>query len=1037
MGDAMPRGDDQATDVWQGERIARPRPRPALPPGYEYVSELGRGGMGVVYLVHNTRLDRDEALKMVLAGGHAARDQLARFLAEARAAADLSHPNVARVHETGECAGLPYFTLEYCPQGSLADRVRDGGILEPAQAATILERLARAVAYAHARGIIHRDLKPENVLFDALGEPKVTDFGLARRLDAGSGLTGSAAALGTPTYMSPEQAAGRAREAGPPSDVYSLGAILYRLLVGRPPFQGISPHHTMALVQNQEPVPPRQLNPAIPRDLETIALKCLGKDPQRRYATALGLADDLRAFLDGRPIAARPIAPPERLVRWVRRRPREAALLLGLVMLGGGLVAGAFRAQAREARSRDEARRQRDQARVVEMVAALGEVESGAVGRVLHGLAEYPDRAGPLLRRALAQATGPRPEARARLGLLPTDPSQAAELARYAMAAPADELLAVRDALAGHGPAVEAALWPTLLGPRAPGRGRLHAGCVLAAFTPSTDPRWRRVASAVADSLVGSDPLESSERIEALRPVRSVLVGPLRHFLETSRRRLREDRLSVDEAELVIQGDLAASILLDYAADAPEVLAGLSLAADNAYYRKLLPLLLAHPAPVAAVMHAELARATPSDDPDAPTDPGEAREALALSQANAAVTLLQLGEPGAAWPLLRQSADPSRRSYLIRQLPGRGVVPLVLLARLATEADASARRALVLALGDYDEDLLPRPLRDAVAPGLLASYRDDPDPGLHGALDWLLRQAWRRDEALRAIDAALAPAAGATPAHDPRRGWWVNGQGQTYAVVRGPVEFTMGSEPGEPDYFNNQRPVAKRIPRDFALATKGVTVRDWGRFRAAHPAPRDEPDRPRDDPGPDDPVVAMTWYEAAAYCRWLSEQEGLPPEEMCYPEVDRCVEGMTLPEDYLSRRGYRLPTEAEWEYAARAGTTTARSYGTPLDLLDRYAWHYDNSDDRAHPVGRKRPNDLGLFDTLGNTWSWTGGDFADHRPGDDAGTTLRTIVAANGRSLRGGAYFIHASDLRSALRFNYRPGERFVTIGLRPARTCR
>ena len=303
-----------------------------------------------------------------------------------------------------------------------------------------------------------------------------------------------------------------------------------------------------------------------------------------------------------------------------------------------------------------------------------------------------------------------------------------------------------------------------------------------------------------------------------------------------------------------------------------------------------------------------------------------------------------------------------------------------------------------------------------MTPGLLASYRDDPDPGLHGALDWLLRQAWGRGDALRAIDASLAAATGPDLVRDRSRSWWVNGQGQAYAVVRGPVEFTMGSEPGEPDYFNNQRPARKRIARDFALAAREVTVRDWDRFLADHPALRHPFDR-KYAPEPDCPVVAVTWFEAAAYCRWLSEREGLPLDEMCYPEVDRCIEGMTLPADYLTRRGYRLPTEPEWEYAARAGAASSRSYGTPLDLLDRYAWHHANSDDHTHPVGQKRPNDLGLFDTLGNAWGWTDGDFADHRPGDDAGTALRTVLDAHGRALRGGAYFIHAADLRSALRF--------------------
>ena len=482
----------------------------------------------------------------------------------------------------------------------------------------------------------------------------MTDFGLARRLDVGSDLTGSAAAIGTPTYMSPEQAAGLARDAGPPSDVYSLGAILYRLLVGRPPFQGTSPHQTMALVRGQEPVPPRQLNPGGPARPRDDRPEVPGQGPAPPLRHGRGAADDLQAFLDGRPIAARPIGRVERTWRWARRKPSEAALVLGLVLVAGGLVAGAVWARERAARAREESRRLLDRARVAEMVAALGEVESGAVGRVLKGLSWYPDQAVPLLRESLREAPpGGRAEARARLGLLATDPSQAEALARYATAAPVDELLAVRDALAGHGPAVEAALWPILLGPRDPNGPRLHAGCVLAAFTPPDDPRWRAVADRAAEALVRSDPLEAAGRIEALRPVRSALVEPLRRFLEASRRRLKGAELSLDQAELVLQNELAESVLLDYAADAPEVLAGLALEADPIYYRKLLPLLLAHKGRAAAVMRTELARAEP---PDAPAD---AREALALAQANAAATLLQLGEPTPPGP--SSGTRPTRR----------------------------------------------------------------------------------------------------------------------------------------------------------------------------------------------------------------------------------------------------------------------------------------------------------------------------------------------------------------------------------------
>ncbi len=295
-------------------------------PGYQIEGVLGRGGMGVVYRARQLALNRPVALKMVLAGAHAAPEDLVRFLGEAEAAARLQHPNIVPVYEVGRCDGRPYFTAELVEGGTLAQRL--AGTPQPArQAAELVEVLARAVHYAHGRGVVHRDLKPANVLLTPDGTPKVTDFGLAKRLEGGQGLTQSGAVLGTPSYMAPEQAAGVNRQIGPAVDVYALGAILYECLTGRPPFQAETPWDTVLQVLTVDPVPVRRLQPKAPRDLETIALKCLHKDPRRRYASAEALADDLHRFLEGRPILARPAGAAERAVRWCRRNPVVAGLL--------------------------------------------------------------------------------------------------------------------------------------------------------------------------------------------------------------------------------------------------------------------------------------------------------------------------------------------------------------------------------------------------------------------------------------------------------------------------------------------------------------------------------------------------------------------------------------------------------------------------------------------------------------------------------------------------------------------------------------
>jgi eukaryotic-like serine/threonine-protein kinase len=299
---------------------SEPHVLPDAPPGYELLEELGRGGMGVVYRARQVSLNREVALKVVLAGGHASSAQRQRFLREAEAVAAINHQNVVQVYDFGEHAGLPFMSLELCEAGTLAARLA-GTPLPSAEAASLVETLAYAVQKAHEHGIIHRDLKPANVLLTNDGNAKVADFGLAKISDSTPGFTATGAIFGTPSYMAPEQARGDRNSVGPSTDVYSLGAILYECLTGRPPFKGASSAETIVQVLHQNPVSIRDLNPGVPTDLDTICLKCLEKDPSSRYASARSLADDLRAFLESRPVHARPVSSLGRLNRWRKRNP--------------------------------------------------------------------------------------------------------------------------------------------------------------------------------------------------------------------------------------------------------------------------------------------------------------------------------------------------------------------------------------------------------------------------------------------------------------------------------------------------------------------------------------------------------------------------------------------------------------------------------------------------------------------------------------------------------------------------------------------
>jgi WD40 repeat protein/tRNA A-37 threonylcarbamoyl transferase component Bud32 len=325
-------------------------------PGYEILGELGRGGMGVVYRARQVRLSRAVALKMILAGQHAGAEAAARFLAEAEAVAKLQHPNIVQIFHVDEHSGFPYFEMEFVGGGSLAARL-DGTPRPPREAARLVETLARAMAEAHRLGVVHRDLKPGNILLTPEGVPKVADFGLAKLLNVESGLTRTDAVLGSPSYMAPEQAEGKTKGIGPAADIYSLGAILYELLTGRPPFRGATVLETLHQVKTAEPVPPSRLVPGLPRDAETVALKCLQKDPAKRYESATALAEELRRYQAGEPIVARPVGSPERAWRWCKRNPALAALagavatLLVAVALGATLSAVRFRSLSRELES--------------------------------------------------------------------------------------------------------------------------------------------------------------------------------------------------------------------------------------------------------------------------------------------------------------------------------------------------------------------------------------------------------------------------------------------------------------------------------------------------------------------------------------------------------------------------------------------------------------------------------------------------------------------------------------------------------------
>jgi serine/threonine protein kinase len=364
---------------------------------YEILDEIARGGMGVVFKARQQKLNRVVALKMILAGRLADASDVNRFQREAQAAGRLKHSNIVPVHEIGEHDGRHYFTMDFVEGRSLAEAIREEA-LTPQVAAEIVRTVAQAVQYAHQQGTVHRDLKPANVLLNSDGQPQITDFGLAKLLESvdeetRAQLTASGQVLGTPSYMAPEQASGKQDQVGAATDIYSLGAILYTSLTGRAPFVADSPVNTLLQVMREEPVSPRALNPSVPKDLETICLKCLSKEPHKRYGTAQELANDLDRFLDGRPVAARPIGVPGKTWRWAQRNRSIAALTaLSIALLLTGTAVSTFFALKFETQLRRETQARKAAVDAVQREVQQRKIAEDAVQRAEQALSNEVGR---------------------------------------------------------------------------------------------------------------------------------------------------------------------------------------------------------------------------------------------------------------------------------------------------------------------------------------------------------------------------------------------------------------------------------------------------------------------------------------------------------------------------------------------------------------------------------------------------------------------------------------------------------------------
>jgi serine/threonine protein kinase/formylglycine-generating enzyme required for sulfatase activity len=677
----------------------------------------------------------------------------------------------------------------------------------------------------------------------------------------------------------------------------------------------------------------------------------------------------------------------------------------------------------------------------------LLDANTNEVPTIVQDMTPYRPWLDLLLRDAHAQAEKDkdhRKQLHTSLALLPVDASQVKYLNGRLLDAGPGEVAVIREALAPHKEELADQLWPIV---EAPEKGkesqRLRAAAALAKYDPESE-KWAKVHEAVGNDLVGVPAVYLSLWMDALRPVRIKLLPHLSVAYRDSKRRETERSLATD-------------ILADYAADQPQLLADLLMGADEAQFAIFYGKFKEQSERGLILLIAEMDRTLPADMPSS----DERRETLAKRQANAAVALLKMNQPEKVWPLLKHRPDPRARSYLIHRVSPLGDDAGEIIKRLDEETDVTIRRALLLSLGEFDEKALPSAVRQTLLPKLQDIYRTATDPGLHASSEWLLRtwqkESWikqvndewakdkkQRDQRLESIQQLFAKDKAQTPPQ-----WYVNGQGQTLVVIPGPVEFLMGSPPAEANRVGGpeakvERQHRRRIGRTFAIAAKSVTVEQYRKFEPRYGVGEIEPYARTAD----SPVIATSWYQAAVYCNWLSQQEGLSESEWCYePLVDPKAlpalagkGGMKLARNYLQRRGYRLPTEAEWEYACRAGAVTSRYYGETDELLEKYAWYGKNAQGRTSPVGSKKPNDLGLSDMHGNVWTWCQEKDKDYpqpqgeKASEDKEDNL-SINAQDSRVLRGGAFTGRAGLVRSAFRYAHVPALLDAAVGFRVART--
>ena len=928
----------------------------------------------------------------------------------------------------------------------------EGGRLSHEHASRLTRQLAEALDYAHATGVVHRDIKPDNILIDTDGQPHIADFGLARR-DEDITRTQDGAIMGTPAYMSPEQASGKGNVADGRTDIWSLGVMFNEMLTGDRPFKGTLTQ-VLLDVKEKEVRPLRQLDKRIPVDLDTICLKCLAKEPDERFAKAGLLAEELERWERGEPILSRRISVFARTGRWAKRNPLVASLIgtVCLTLFLGTLISTLFWLSAVSAR-RETMQADANAITTADpaQVAALVERFDNETDRREY-VPVFRDRLNELQSESQSQD-------RLRYTLLRLDERKSLEEGLHAQLAESlttrtDISAAETNLLVSVLPPddkLRDQLWAIAEDANADKDRRFRATVALAKIDPDEELTWRSIAGD-ATSLLLRQLGEVDEWRKAISPVGQYYRPVLEQVMGESEG--RERQRAAETLAGLLRDDVSGLVELVGLVEPaylPDFIAALRRHSDSSVERLTQALKVAPPSEATV----------------------EAKFDHSQAIANSAVALLALGQFEPVIPLLQESHDEEIRTLIIHRAGDAGIDPSFFLTQLSDPFDEYVLIASLLALGEYrPQDFTPS-MRAEIEPTLVRIFQKAPHPGVHSAADWLMHK-WGQTEALNSANDELA----AVPGPRTDRKWFVE-NGMTFVVVDGPVEYVMGSE-YDPEEYQFEQPQKWRIPRSFAVSTREVTIGDFYkvismayavtvsesigaeayqlaslpvRLRAAMLLPKnlqaygrgktsygtigDYAQRLSRD-GTIDPDIAMTqvsWLAAAKYCRLLSEQVGIRPDENCYPPIAGLVRSYrrdrSQPDpDQLDKTGYRLLTAAEWEYIARTGTKTLRHFGDSVgndaEVLSKYAWFKDNSNDAIQRVGLLKPNSFGLFDVHGNVAEWcqNWGFFQDKlnpakgHLAEINGAWIDGTVRVKGflREFRGGSYRMKREEIRSAYR---------------------